>query len=84
MQPATCPNPAWTKRQALVQGDLPWAFLRHQSAQVQLAHTTSLLRPLGRKHVSMTAEVAVLNSTGVALAADSDVTISDGRGQKVY
>ena len=32
----------------------------------------------------MTAEVAILNRTGVALAADSAVTIDDGSSQKVY
>ena len=32
----------------------------------------------------MTAEVAVLNKHGVALAADSAVTISGPRGNKIY
>lgn len=32
----------------------------------------------------MTAVIGILNKTGVALAADSAVTISDGKGRKIY
>ena len=32
----------------------------------------------------MTAEVAIMNKTAVAMAADSAVTIPTGKGQKIY